>query len=364
MNEKHLLNLATKIRINFILSALIPTCLNNSKRLFYAEVGTEGKIIDFNPAFSAPVGKSMTAVSFENDIIHPDFEEQKQLISCQNICLENPGMIQSITLRNTVFSPSFNPVYWEVAYVESSNEKPAHFRWIGFLLYNEEEVDEERKKLEEELINQKVIRQNLLAQVAVDAQEKERANIGKELHDNISQMLTSTKLFLDILKSKTEDELVDRSIKNINAIIQEVRSLSRSLAPSGMADLGLIASLNDLFENIRATNVIAVEFYPDDETDRLLSATAKLTLYRIVQEQVNNILRHANAKQVFIELFPEEGQVELIVSDDGIGFDPETVKKGMGLENMRSRTALLNGKFDIIAAPGKGTKIKVVLPIN
>ena len=342
----------------------MPSCLNNSKRLFYVEVDIVGKIIDFNPAFSVSIIKSMTVVSFENDIIHPDSEEQKQLILCLNFCLQNPGIIQSITLRNTSLSNSFNPVYWEIAYEEATQNKPAHFRWIGFLLYNESEADEERKILQEELIQQKVIRQNLLAQVAVDAQEKERANIGKELHDNISQMLTSTKLFLDILKTKTEDELVDRSIKNINAIIQEVRSLSRSLAPSGMADLGLIASLNDLFENIRATNVIEVEFYPDAEIDRLLSATAKLTLYRIVQEQVNNILKHASAKQVFIELFPEEGQVELIVSDDGIGFDPVTVKKGMGLENMRSRSALLNGKFDIIAAPGQGTKIKVVLPIN
>jgi len=221
----------------------------------------------------------------------------------------------------------------------------------------------ERKHLEDELIQQERSRQKQIAQAAVDAQEKERADIGKELHDNISQMLTSTKLFLDILRNKTPDELLDRSVKNINSIIQEIRNLSRSLVPSSIEDLGLIASLNDLMDNIRATGIVDFEFYPAMETEQQLSSNAKLTLYRIVQEQINNIVRHAEATHVIIELFPENGTVELLITDDGKGFDVETIRRGMGLKNIKSRAELLNGSAELITAPGKGCKLKVVIPV-
>ena len=110
--------------------------------------------------------------------------------------------------------------------------------------------------------------------------------------------------------------------------------------------------------------VLEVEFYPDDEIDRLLSPNSKLTLYRIVQEQINNIIRHAAAKQIVVELFTEEGNIELIIADDGVGFNPDTIRKGMGLQNMRSRAELLSGTIQIASVPGKGSKVKVVLPIN
>ena len=221
----------------------------------------------------------------------------------------------------------------------------------------------DRKHLEEELILKERSRQKQIAQAAVDAQEKERADIGKELHDNISQMLTSTKLFLDILRNKAPDELLDRSLKNINSIIQEIRNLSRSLVPSSIEDLGLIASINDMLDNIRAAGVLDVEFYPAMETEQMLSSNARLTLYRIVQEQINNIVRHAEASQVIIELFPENDYVELVITDDGKGFDVETIRKGMGLKNMKSRAELLNGSAELITAPGKGCKLKVLIPV-
>jgi signal transduction histidine kinase len=201
-----------------------------------------------------------------------------------------------------------------------------------------------------------------IAQAAVSAQEKERADVGKELHDNISQMLTSTKLFLDIMRNKTPDEMLDRSIKNINTIIKEIRNISKALVPSSIEDLGLIASLNDLLDNIRITNIIDIEFYPDSDVETLINENYKLTLYRIVQEQINNIVKHAEAKTVLIELFHENNMIELVVTDDGRGFDPTTVKKGHGLKNMRSRAELLNGTIEMITAPGKGCKLKVHIP--
>ncbi len=220
----------------------------------------------------------------------------------------------------------------------------------------------ERKKLEEELIFKERSRQKQIANAAFNAQEKERSDISKELHDNVSQMLTSTKLFLDILRNKAPDELIDRSIKNINSIIEEIRNMSRSLMPLSIEDLGIIGSINDLMDNIRVTNIIDIEFYPDAEVEKLLNANSKLILYRIVQEQINNIVKHAKAKNMLIELFAENNFIELIVSDDGAGFDLETVKKGLGLRNMISRAQLLNGTTEIITEPNKGCKLKVHIP--
>lgn len=220
----------------------------------------------------------------------------------------------------------------------------------------------DRKELEAEMIVKERIRQKQIAQAAVNAQEKERADIGKDLHDNISQMLTSTKLFLDILKNKAPDELLDRSLKNINTIISEIRNISRSLVPSSIEDLGLIASMSDLTDNIRATNIIDVEFYPDQDVEHLMNANYKLTLYRIVQEQINNIVKHSSASSVLIELFAEEKSIHLVITDDGQGFDINTVKKGQGLKNMQSRAELLNGHIQIITEPGKGCKLKVNIP--
>lgn len=220
----------------------------------------------------------------------------------------------------------------------------------------------ERKKLEEALIFKERSRQKQIANAAFNAQEKERSDISKELHDNISQMLTSTKLFLDILKTKTPDELVDRSIKNINNIIKEIRNMSRSLMPLSIDDLGIIGSINDLIDNSRVTNIIDFEFYPDNEVEKLLNGNSKLILYRIVQEQINNIVKHAKAKKILIELFAEKNFIELIISDDGTGFDLETVKKGLGLRNMKSRAQLLNGTTEIITQPNNGCKLKVHIP--
>lgn len=334
--------------------------LHESRQLFCLKTAPDGRLTEVNPLVAEIMNQSISACDLEKDLLSLSQEEKSQLDHILSECLKHPEKPGTIVLRNTRLVTYFKPVRWEITYLPQENL----YQWIGFSLYNLDEEHEERRRLEMELIKQEWNKQKLLAQAAVDAQEKERADIGKELHDNISQMLTSTKLFLDILKTKTDDELVDRSIKNINSIIQEVRSLSRSLVPSSIADLGLIASMNDLFENIRAANVVEVEFYPDNETDHLLSANSKLTLYRIVQEQINNIIRHAQAKQIFVELFPEEGNVELIIADDGVGFDPETIKKGMGLKNMRSRAELLSGKLDVISTPGKGSKIKVLIPIN
>lgn len=224
----------------------------------------------------------------------------------------------------------------------------------------------ERKKLEQEFLMKERNRQNLIAQAAISAQEKERAEIGKELHDNVSQLLTTTKLYLEMLRQKLDDpvDLIDRGTKHINSVISEIRNLSRSLVPTSITDLGLIPSINDLIESIEALGSIDIHFYADPDVEHKMEESLKLTFYRILQEQLNNIVKHACASEVSINLFEENNLISLIVEDNGKGFDINTIKKGMGIENIKNRAALQNGTVDIISYPRKGCKIKIQIPLN
>ena len=226
----------------------------------------------------------------------------------------------------------------------------------------------ESKKAEEKLLKQELDKQKLIARAMVDAQEKERAEIGKELHDNINQILSTTKLYLELAKNDNTQRLslINRSAGNIHNAIREIRNISRSLVPSSIGDLGLQDSITDLVESIRTTKAIHVEFYPVGEIDGQICDKVKLMLFRIIQEQVNNVLKHSGARNLIIELTLLEGEnsVELSITDDGKGFNPEKVrKKGLGLSNIMSRADLFGGKVTIQSAAGDGCKLRVQIPI-
>jgi PAS domain S-box-containing protein len=248
----------------------------------------------------------------------------------------------------------------------------------GFLVFNKEgkairmvgsmQDITEKKEMEERLLQQEVNKQKLVAQAMVDAQEKERAEIGKELHDNINQILSTTKLYLELAKSDNKERLnlINRSAGNIHNAIREIRNISRSLVPASIGDLGLIDSLTDLVESLQLTRAIQAEFHPMGNFDEKLSDKTKLMLFRIIQEQVNNVLKHSGARHLVIELILEEteNRIELNITDDGKGFNPEKVrKKGLGLSNIRSRADLFGGKVTIQSAPGRGCKLKVQVPV-
>ena len=226
----------------------------------------------------------------------------------------------------------------------------------------------ESKKAEEKLLQQELDKQKLIAQAMVDAQEKERAEIGKELHDNINQILSTTKLYLELAKNDSSQRLnlINRSAGNIHTAIHEIRNISRSLVPSSIGDLGLQDSVTDLVESIRTTRTIHVEFYPVGQFDEIINDKTKLMLFRIIQEQVSNVLKHSGARNLIIELVLEESDhsIELNITDDGKGFIPSAVgKMGLGLSNITSRASLFGGKVTIQSEPGNGCKLRVQIPL-
>ena len=226
----------------------------------------------------------------------------------------------------------------------------------------------EKRELENRLIKQEVNRHKFVSQAVVDAQEKERSEIGKELHDNVNQILSTAKLYLEVARNHEEEreKLLGLSAQYISVAINEIRSISKSLVPTSIGDIGLIESIQDLMESVKLTKAIKIHFNYDKTVDQILTEQQKLMLYRIIQEQLNNVLKHAKAENFTIEMMYEDSKLQVIMTDDGIGFDPELIKhkKGVGLFNINSRVELFHGKADIFSSPGAGCSIMIQIPIS
>jgi len=223
----------------------------------------------------------------------------------------------------------------------------------------------ERRTLQEQLLAAHIGHQRQLTQATIDSSENERKEIGKELHDNIGQQLTTIKLFLDLARSTADEEtaeMIALATRNVSDVINEIRALCRSLIPSSLGDLGLVASINDLLHQIGRTRQLEIDFDATQFDEDRVPDNQKLMLFRVVQEQINNVVKHAGARQVSILLAQESGGVYLSISDDGAGFDPATVKRGLGLANMRNRTEMFAGNLEVISAPGKGCTLKAWIP--
>jgi PAS domain S-box-containing protein len=225
----------------------------------------------------------------------------------------------------------------------------------------------ERKRLEQKLISDQISHQKELTQATIDGQEAERREIGKELHDNIGQQLTTIKLFLDMVKATAGDssmEMVNMAMKGVADVINEIRSMSRSLLPHTLKDLGLVDSVSELIDSVGRAQLMKINFVCDEFEEELLPENQKLTLFRITQEQLNNITRHAGAKNILISLRNSHQSVALEIRDDGKGFDKKKLRRGLGFTNIRNRAELFGGTAEVFSKPGEGCALKVYMPVK
>lgn len=225
----------------------------------------------------------------------------------------------------------------------------------------------ERKKLEQKLVAEQISHQKQVTQAAIDGQEAERQTIGKDLHDNIGQQLTTIKLFLDLAKSTADEttmEMISMALKGVSDVINEIRSMSRSLVPHTLKDLGLTDSVGELIDSVSRAQLVEIDFDATGFEDDSLAENQKLTLFRIIQEQLNNITKHAQANAISIVLKNQAENVVLQIKDDGRGFDPQTVRKGLGITNIRNRAELFGGHAEIFSRPGQGCRLQVVIPVS
>ncbi len=225
----------------------------------------------------------------------------------------------------------------------------------------------EQKKLEKQLIDEQVQRHKAITQATIAAQEKEKTNISRELHDNVNQILMSAKLFMDTAKRMPEqsNELLDKAIEYQLLALQEIRKLSKSLSTSNVKTVGLKESVEDIVDNMKLLQQLEVEFIFNEKVEEKLTDEQKLMLFRIIQEQTNNINKYAEAKSVQIMINQANNILHLVISDDGAGFDTsDKSTKGIGFINIISRADVYSGKVNIISSPGNGCTLEICFPIN
>jgi len=220
----------------------------------------------------------------------------------------------------------------------------------------------ENVSLERALEEERVAKQQEITDAVISAQEQERQELGGELHDNIIQILAGSLLYLGLAKKELADEhpYLKETETLISSAITEIRNLSHSLIPPSLHESELLGAINHIIETTQQTSgmLISLQAFGFDESS--LPDKLKLSIYRIVQEQFNNILKHAAAQKVIVRLVQDSEKTILTIKDDGVGFDTSKKPNGVGLMNIKTRASLFNGDVTIISSPGKGCELKVM----
>lgn len=205
------------------------------------------------------------------------------------------------------------------------------------------------------------------------AQEDERQRISQELHDGTSQTMVSILTYLRILHDKLTTKEQKDFLAGIRELISQtldsIRALAVNLHPPLLKDLGLIVAIEKFLDMVQQTSTdIKIKFEYQGDFFKLSDMLA-LVCYRIIQEGITNIVKHANARRAKVKIFYEETKIRMEIIDNGIGFDEETAQRAklnqhLGLRSMQKRIELLQGKFEIISKLNKGTIIKITIPIE
>jgi len=228
-------------------------------------------------------------------------------------------------------------------------------------------AEKEKHRLKEKINKQKILKQKEITRATIKAQEKERFELGRELHDNVNQILSTSKLFIEnsVHNPHRREEMLNRGINLINSCIEELRKLSRFLAPPSLGDLTLRESIDEVVEEYnqidgkKTIECVIVELNEDN-----LSEDLKISIYRIIQEQLNNIRKHAQASKVHILLEHGDNNISLFIEDNGRGFDTHSKRKGLGITNIINRAETFNGGVELISSPGKGCTMHVNFRLN
>jgi signal transduction histidine kinase len=228
--------------------------------------------------------------------------------------------------------------------------------------------DEGDVRLAESLVARAAIAVDLSERVSrdalrrvVDAQELERSRLARELHDETGQALTSILLGLKHLDDVVETEAAREATASIRELVastlQDVRRLAVELRPSALDDFGLVPAVERLASNLSEQSDLVVDLEAQ-LGDRRLPPEAETALYRIVQEALTNVVKHADARRVSITLVRKEASAVVVIEDDGRGFDPEAVRAGaLGFTGMRERVELVGGRLTVETSPGAGTTL-------
>jgi signal transduction histidine kinase len=213
--------------------------------------------------------------------------------------------------------------------------------------------------------NLELSRRNILAEIA--AMEKERSRIANDLHDDLGPLLSVIKFQVDTVRGEGPDDaaLLQEASTSLDGLIGRMREISSNLTPTSLTRKGLTASLEKFVANLESSGKLKVRF-----THGVLPAIAEdrsINIYRMVQEVINNTLKHAGATEVRLDMEVKDRHLHLLCTDNGSGFDYEESLKdggGLGLRSLKSRADVMNAKMRVESVPGKGTAYLFEIPIT
>ncbi|GGH46360.1 sensor histidine kinase [Dyadobacter endophyticus] len=245
------------------------------------------------------------------------------------------------------------------------------FCMIAFVMYYQKRRFEEEKRISDIEKNYN----RLLLDTALNSEETERRRIAQDLHDDIGTMLSLTKLSLNQLSKlvgnsgdEKEESIMKKSQSLVEETILHVRRITRDLVPTTLERFGLMEAIEEFIHKLEEDNNLVIAFQSNTEEFPRQGQKLELTLYRIMQELVNNAIKHASCTKIDIALEIDEEMIGLRVTDNGVGFDPEKIKEsnlaGLGLLGIESRLAIVNGTVQY-EQPAKGGSSAIArIPVN
>lgn len=230
---------------------------------------------------------------------------------------------------------------------------------------------QQKQKIQQQRITELETEKQLTATEAVlKGEEQERSRLAKDLHDGLGGMLSGIKYSFNTMKENMvmtpENHLAfERSMDMLDSSIKEMRRVAHNMMPESLVVFGLDTALKDFCNDINKSGALNVNYQSIGFADVQLEQTTAVTVYRIVQELINNTLKHAAAGTAIVQLSKTDNRLSVTVEDDGKGFDTAIVKKteGMGWRNIQHRIGFLKGKLDVDSQPGKGTSVHIELGI-
>lgn len=287
--------------------------------------------------------------------IYETEKQQKQIMLLENEKEKQAAAVKQKSMLNIIFIISI-VLLLVLGYLGYMNIRKGQL-----LAKNERALQQQRiSELEKD-------KQLLTIDAMLKGQEEERSRIAKDLHDGLGGLLSGTKLSFVNVKDKLSlspdtKALFDKSLSMLDNTIGDLRKVAQNLMPEALVKFGLHDALRDFCDNIQFSSGMKVVYQQYGE-ERKLSNTAEVFIYRIIQELVNNVVKHAQARQIIVQLSMMKNKTTITVEDDGRGFEKTLLNSspGAGMTNIHYRVKYFNGTSDIITSPGNGTSVNIEL---
>jgi signal transduction histidine kinase len=248
------------------------------------------------------------------------------------------------------------------------------FAIIGVLAYSNQKrkrkIAEQEQQLEQEKVKQLVKEQELQAiDAMISGQEKERERLAGELHDNLGSLMATLKLHFENYKSQVKNPQQEKILNNTDTLLdeayQKVRGMAHARNTGVIAKYGLLPAVESFAAKVGATRKLNIEVSHNDFTDRLEN-TLELSIFRMIQELITNVIKHARATEIQLQLARHDDYISILIEDNGIGFNASKLpqKQGMGLASIKKRVEVKGGSFHIDSTPGHGTTVSIDIPLS